>query len=116
MGDSDKVEQVKKPSTGASLTRKINIGEKYESIKLEIWASSGTLDDTDQDTLKGKLEEIVEDLTEIIVRETEEWKAQDLDRDQLEEVLDQASRDLNAGNVEQAGEKLQNILRELQSR
>ena len=58
--EPDKVEQVKKPSTGATITRKINIGEKYENVELEVWSSSGSLDDTSREALKQELEEIVE--------------------------------------------------------
>lgn len=116
MSTHDKIEQIKKPSTGASIKRKINIGEKYEGLELEVWQSSGTLEDTDRETLKQELEEIVEDLTEIVEKEVREQKEEDLNLEQIEDAVDQTNRELSAGDVEAAGKKLRNILRELQSR
>jgi hypothetical protein len=114
--EPDKVEQVKKPSTGATITRKINIGEKYENVELEVWSSSGSLDDTSREALKQELEEIVEDLVEIVEDRVEDWKAQTLSDEELEDVLDEVERDLKAGDVEPAGQKLQTIRSELQER
>ena len=107
---NDKVKQIKKPSAGVTITRKISTGQ-YENAEVEVWASTGTLDSDKVDELEERLEETAEAVHGKVkekIREIQEKEGQL--SDEHEDAIDDAIRRLEAGDREAAANLLQNIL------
>jgi predicted DNA-binding protein len=104
------VEQLKKPSAGITISRKISTGQ-YENAEVEAWASTGTLDSDEVDELEERLEETAEAVHRKVaekIREIQEKEGQL--SDEHEDAIDDALRRLEGGDREGAANLLQNIL------
>lgn len=108
--EPDSVREVrKKPSAGLSYSRKLNTGQDYENEELELWATTGSVD---QDSLESELSDLVDQVAEEMEERVKEIKARDGKipreiRDKLEDVI----RAMKNDGSERASEMLQELVR-----
>jgi len=108
--DEDEVEQVKKPSAGITVSRKISTG-KYENAEVEAWATTGTLDSDDIEELEQRLDEAGDKVIEQVQNRIKEIQdSQDQLSDEQEDAIDDAIRNIKAGQGAKAANLLQNVL------
>ena len=108
--DKDEVEQVKKPSAGITVSRKISTGQ-YENAEVEAWATTGTLDSDDIEELEERLTEAGDKVIEQVQNRIKEIQdSQDQLSDEQEDAIDDAIRNIKAGHGAKAANLLQNVL------